>query len=243
MFTSRSHTGKVKRNNQDYLGIDEALYCAVIADGVSGNAHGEVASQLAVDACLHYLNLEHSTLMINPEKELANSLKVANEEIITIQRNEPKYQNMSTTLACFSIQNQSVSYAWVGDSRIYLIRTSDQSVRMLTTDHTLDQSKIDPDLAPDLYQRAPNILTRSVGSILLLKPDTGTIAIQQGDLILACTDGLTNHVSDELLLEYALQQSALEDLAEKLLERALDCGGKDNISLVLAELSEPNRCI
>jgi len=241
-FVSRSHRGKVKRNNQDCLSINSELVCAAIADGIGGNAFGEVASQLSIDACMEYLTTEQNSVLAKPTKELSNAIKVANEEIITIQQNEPKYKNMGSTLSCFNIIKEELDYAWVGDSRIYLIRPSEESITMLTNDHTLDQSKIDPTLSPQLYKRAPSILTRTVGSILLLKPDVGSVQLETSDIVLACTDGLSNLVADELILEYTLKadtnySDGLEKLADKLLDRALDCGGQDNISFILAKIN------
>ena len=112
----------------------------------------------------------------------------------------------------------------------------------MTRDHTLDQSKIDPDLSPTMYKRASSILTQMVGSILLLKPDTGSFNVNSGDIILTCTDGLSDRVPDQLILEYAIKfnkntPQSLEAYADKLLDRALDCGGQDNISFVLAQTS------
>ncbi len=241
-FTSRSHRGKVKRNNQDCLAYLDDLAFAAIADGVGGSAYGEVASQLSIDACLDYLVSEKALPSSNTHKELSNAIKVANEEIITIQRNEPKYAKMSSTLTCFCVCDSELHYAWVGDSRVYLLRPSKESITMLSSDHTLDRSKIDPQMAPQLYKRAASILTRTVGSILLLKPDTGLIPVETGDLVLACTDGLTNMVPDELILEYTTKadidtSEGLEKLADRLLDRALDCGGVDNISFVLAKIT------
>jgi len=241
-YTTRCHRGKVKRNNQDCVLYDANHSLGIIADGVGGKAFGEVASQLAVDASSHYLNAELENFLHSPERELANAIKVANEEIITIQRNEPKYETMSTTLTCFHIASGQVFFSWVGDSRVYLIKPSYNSIELLTKDHTLDQSKIDPIASPQLYKRAPHILTRMVGSILLLKPDTGTAKVESGDLVLACTDGLSNMVPDELILEYAItandkDPNDVEALADRLLDRALDCGGLDNIGFVLTRVN------
>ena len=244
-FCSRSHKGKVKRNNQDSLDFDQEHNIAVIADGIGGKEYGEVASHLAVESCMAYLkNLDNSKEKFyeTVSRELSNSIKIANESIITIQRNEPKYSNMGSTLSCFWLTANKLYYSWVGDSRIYLINPSSETITMLTVDHTLDQSKIDPDLSPTMYKRASSILTQMVGSILLLKPDTGSSKVNSGDIILTCTDGLSDRVSDQLMLEYAIQfnnntQHSLAAYADKLLDRALDCGGQDNISFVLAQTS------
>ena len=244
LFISRTHRGKVKRNNQDCLACLPENSLAIIADGVGGNAYGEVASQMCIDAGIDYLSQKQTSSFDRISKELSNAIKLANEEIITIQQNEPKYAKMSSTMTCFCIGESHLHYAWVGDSRLYLIRPADKSINMLTHDHTLDRSKIDPEMAPQLYKKASSILTRTVGSILLLKPDMGVTPIQEGDVILACTDGLTDMVPDELILQYTLDSfsdaklndvESLEKLADRLLDRSLDCGGIDNVSLILAK--------
>jgi serine/threonine protein phosphatase PrpC len=237
-FFSCSDPGKVRRNNEDFLKIDSTLQIAAVADGMGGNDYGEVASQLAVDACIEYLR-QTSEEVLNkyPCRELGNAIKYANETIITIQRNEEKYRSMGTTLTCLWVTDDQLHYSWVGDSRIYLIRSSDKTIKQLTTDHTLDRDKIDATLAPDLYRRAPSILTQKIGSILLIKPDCDSTQIAPGDIILACTDGLSDKVSDDLMLDYAIGfKHSLNEYGEKLLDRALDCGGQDNISFILAKL-------
>jgi protein phosphatase len=236
-FCSRTHTGKVRRNNEDALVIDKANQVIAVADGMGGEAYGEVASQLAVDACVEYLqNVDEHRRLEKPGREISNAVKYANEAIIAIQRNEEKYRTMGTTLSCMMLLGDQLHYSWVGDSRIYRIRRKDNTIQMLTRDHTLDRSKIDPKLAPDLYRRAPSILTQKVGSILLIQPDSGSSSLVSGDLLLMCTDGLTDRVPDPLILEYACVESRLDAYADRLLERAMDCGGQDNISLVLVEL-------
>ncbi len=187
---------------------------------------------------MEYLsNADSDMLHQKPAQELGNAIKYANEAIIAIQRNEEKYRNMGSTLSCFWITDKQLHFSWVGDSRIYLIRSSDNKITMLTKDHTLDRDKIDATLAPDLYRRAPNILTQKVGSILLLKPDTGSVELEPNDIVLACTDGLSDRVKSELMLEYAAKfEGNLESYADVLLDRALDCGGQDNVSFILAQV-------
>jgi serine/threonine protein phosphatase PrpC len=237
-FCSRSHTGKVKRNNEDYLRIHQNGFLAAIADGMGGTDFGEVASQIAVDASIEYLaNTTSTKLLKKPAGELGNAVKYANEAIIAIQRNQEKYRTMGSTLTCFLMINNQLHFSWVGDSRIYIVRPENTSIQMLTKDHTLDRNKIDATLAPDLYRRAPSILTQKVGSILLIQPDTGYFELKAGDIIVACTDGLSDRIDDQLLLEYGLKFAGnLEGYADKLLDRALDCGGQDNISLILAQV-------
>ena len=233
-FFTRSHIGKVRRENQDFLATDNSKGFAIVADGIGGENFGGVASKMAVDSCLAYLNdIDLKDLVHDYEHHLVNAIKYANDEIITVQRNEPKYARMGSTLTCFGFNNGYLHYAWVGDSRIYKINPERDSLVMLSKDHTLDKSKIDPQLAPNLYKRANSILTQNVGSILLLKPDQGSCIVERGDIILSCTDGLSDRVEDGLILEFAKNHFELDGLADKLLERALDCGGQDNISFIL----------
>jgi len=236
-FFTRSHIGKVRRENQDFLVVDNNRSLAIIADGIGGEKFGGVASKMAVDSCLAYLDdIGHQDLIHDCQRHLVNAIKCANDEIITVQRNEPKYAKMGSTLTCFGFSNDQLHYSWVGDSRIYKINPAKDDLVMLSKDHTLDKSKIDPQLAPNLYKRASSILTQTVGSILLLKPDQGSCMVEQGDIILSCTDGLSDRVEDELILEYAKSHSGLNSLSDKLLDRALDCGGQDNISFILTKV-------
>ena len=236
-FFTRSHIGKVRRENQDFLAVDNNRDFAIVADGIGGEKFGGVASKMAIDSCLAYLNdIDSEELTINLQRHLVNAIKYANDEIITVQRNEPKYAKMGSTLTCFGLSDGYLHYAWVGDSRVYKINPKRDAFAMLSRDHTLDKSKIDPMLAPNLYKRANSILTQTVGSIMLLKPDRGSCLVEQGDIILSCTDGLSDRVDDDQMLEFSKSHSDMNDLADKLLDRALDCGGQDNISLVLTRI-------
>jgi len=236
-FFTRSHTGKVRRENQDFLAVDNGKGFAVVADGIGGKEFGGIASKMVVDACLAYLDEIDPKEFINKQQyHLVNAIKYANDEIITVQRNESKYAKMGSTVTCFGLSSGYLNYAWVGDSRVYKINPEQGVLELLSRDHTLDKSKIDPELAPNLYKRASSILTQTVGSILFLKPDRGSCKIEQGDIVLSCTDGLSDRVEGELILQFAKTHSDLNDLADKLLDRALDCGGQDNISFVLARV-------
>ncbi|MFL3647277.1 MAG: PP2C family protein-serine/threonine phosphatase [Cellvibrionales bacterium] len=235
-FCSRSHRGRVKRKNEDTVEVREDSRLVVIADGIGGRHFGEVASQLAVDASLEYLSSSQS-LKEKPINELSNAIKFANEAIIAVQANDLKYQKMGSTLTCLWLDHRRLHFSWVGDSRVYLLKAMANSIQMLTRDHTLNRANIDAKWAPNLYKRAPSILTQHVGSILLLKPDTGSVDLEPGDVVLACTDGLTNRITDDLILEYALTHcDDLHALGDKLLDCALDCGGQDNITFVLAQI-------
>ena len=236
---SRTHPGKIRQNNEDCIAtLDDRDFFA-IADGMGGRAFGQVASQLAVDACIDYFSTLTNQPIMDYESELATAVSFANEAIITIQQNEEKYRDMGTTLTCAYLYDNKLYFSWVGDSRLYLIKSSDRSIEMLTRDHTLDRKKIDARLAPNLYKRAPNILTQKVGSILFLKPDTGSAAVRPNDILLACTDGLTDKVDDQWILDCISNgQTDLDLCADKLIERALDRGGQDNISIILAAISD-----
>ena len=112
IFCSRTHVGKVRRNNEDFLQIYQNRLIAAIADGIGGDDFGEVASQIAVDASVEYLsNADSDMLHQKPAQELGNAIKYANEAIIAIQRNEEKYRNMGSTLSCFWITDKQLHFS------------------------------------------------------------------------------------------------------------------------------------
>ncbi len=236
-FWSLSHRGRVRRGNEDALRVRDERRIAAIADGIGGSRFGEVASQLAVDACQEYLaNIVIENLAKKATRELTNAIGYANETIIALQQNDAKFRNMGSTLTCFYIDQHHVHFAWVGDSRIYVVNPVNQEIRRLTHDHTLQAQKIDPQIAPNLHKRASSILTQHVGSILLLSPESASFSLKAGDIILACTDGLTDRIEDPLILQHVIDyESDMQACAASLLDRALDRGGQDNISLILAQ--------
>jgi len=191
---------------------------------------------MAVEACVEHLNQFSQSHLSQDGKALPNAIKFANDQVTTLQNDKPDLSKMGSTLSCIQVDGKQLQYAWIGDSRVYRINPRLGRIDLLSKDHTLDPNKIDPREAPILHKRASSILTKSIGGSSNIKPDAGTVALEDSDIILCCTDGLSDLVPDELLLEYAQQfDGAPNSYADKLIDRALDCGGKDNISFVFVQ--------
>jgi len=246
-FCSVTHQGKVRRNNQDYLEINNTGGYATIADGVGGLSHGDIASETATKSCMAYLEDIVSQQQLLTNKQLSNAIKLANEHLITIQQNDDRYSKMGTTLCCFSVNGSEVNYSWVGDSRLYIYKAKSKELLLLTEDHTLDPNKLAAPPSDKLRRKMSSTLTQMVGSLLLLKPGIGTHEIQEKDVLIACTDGLSDMVKEEFIQEHLALlsevngdqtkvDSALKACSDKLLDKALDVGGTDNISFIVCSL-------
>ncbi len=231
-----SHVGKVRAVNEDafYLPhIGESF--AVVADGMGGHKAGEVASALAVREFVRWLRCAPRPT----EASASYAVHEANRLIHrTAQRDEDK-SNMGTTLVALWLDDDKAILTNVGDSRAYLLR--DGKLLQMSRDHSLvaemvAEGKISEEEARVHPQR--NLVTRAVGTSSLVNPDVTTFDRQPNDLWLLCTDGLTNHVSDEKIGEALAADATLEEKAQALIDMALANGGSDNVTAVLVDCGE-----
>ncbi len=227
----------------DTLFSDEEGYLLIVADGMGGAAAGEEASAMAVSTIedfvlntikwfLHFGQHEESTLMA----ELRQALENADRNVMDRAEAEPSLRGMGTTLTMgFSI-GTDLFILHAGDSRAYLFQEGELS--RLTLDHTLVQMLIDggiitPEAARTHHRR--NVVTNVVGG-----PSPGVhaeihkVPLTDGDLLLLCTDGLTEPVSEDRIREILRESHDLEDLSQRLLDATLDAGAPDNITLIVA---------
>jgi len=220
----------------------------VVADGVGGNVCGEVASELAVDTVvLHlwvYLAASLNRSGLAPSNEaIGNSLhKVlldANETILGKAKQEPEMTGMSTTAVLAVILDCHLYVAWAGDSRCYLYRR--QQLRQLTRDHSEIQALVDSGIfSPEEAKVHPlsHCISQYLGKEDLVA-ETAECPLEAGDLVLLCSDGLTDALSDEQIVEHltAYENGAVHfsRTPDRMLQHALDAGATDNISILLAE--------
>lgn len=225
--------GLVRCNNEDFHICNETKGIAVIADGVGGHDYGEVASKIAVESCYQYLTKEdYIEDTSDVEQTLLDSIIFANQQVISYKKDRPKYKKMGTTLNCLYLRENKLSYAWIGDSRVYLVSTSDSTIRMLSEDHNLYNELVRRGEIADSFKK--NILTRMVGSNLYTQPEAGQYTLASGDIVLSCTDGLSDLVSDNLLLAAVIECAGnFEQILKKLIELAKGQGGRDNITVAL----------
>lgn len=243
-FELVGHTDKglVRVGNEDAFGILPKEGIMVVADGMGGYSAGEVASKIAVDTvidCLHKALHDDSTLDQCLD-EAERAVEQANKAIAESVRTAPERRGMGTTVIVGILRENCLGFAWVGDSRIYLLRS--QKLIQLTTDHTLVQELVNQHLFPSISAAmaagvGENVLTRALGAEGSLLVDVGSIELAKGDILMFCSDGL-NHMVDNRTMERSLNATkmSLDEKAENLIQLACNFGGKDNITIVLAEI-------
>lgn len=230
--TLKSDTGRQRRENEDSAYARPPLF--VVADGMGGAQAGEVASQIAIEVFEQGLSDSG-----NAEERLAQRAREANRKIHERSLAEHGREGMGTTVTAVWLEDSQASIAHVGDSRAYLFRNGD--LRRLTQDHTLvdelvRRGKLTEEQAAEHPQRS--IITRALGPEPDVDVDTVTYAVQAGDVLLLCSDGLTAMVSEERMAEILASAPTLDRAASQLIEAANKAGGRDNITVVAARLEE-----
>lgn len=234
-LTSLTDVGLVRENNEDYYFTDPDNRLIIVADGAGGHDHGEIASRLAVESCYQYLTREdYLQDTSNVTQTLIESITFANSQVIEYKKKHLPDSNMGTTLSCVHVGEAEASYAWMGDSRIYLIDRNENIISQLSTDHTLYQEMIDRGEVGQYDKKS--ILSRMLGNNPYTQPDGDRSAICPGQLILVCSDGLSDLVTEERILEVVTAGDGdFQHLATGLVDLAKGQGGRDNITVALAE--------
>ena len=237
----RTHVGNVRQVNEDRVWCGElpgGWTAVVVADGMGGHKAGDVASELAVGC------LEDALQFWNPAtaaeegiQSLHELIRKANQVVFETASLNEQYHNMGTTVVVAIVNQDGGWIGHVGDSRIYRLRQG--GLEQLTDDHTvINELTKAGQLTPEEAARHPlrHAITRSVGTERDVKPDVAIIDWQPGDRLLLCSDGLSNMVEDKLLeMTMSKPGADLEEIADLLVEMALDAGGDDNVTIVLVE--------
>ena len=229
---AKSDIGLVRPINEDsFACISPDFY--VVADGMGGHLAGEIASQLAVET-IKKIILHNETDSTDFTQLLKHAINTANKEILAKATINDSYNGMGTTVTSVLIKNETVFWGHIGDSRLYLIRN--KTLTQLTNDHSLvwellEQGSINKEEAQNHPQK--NVLTRAVGIEETINIETGSLKLFPDDMLLLCTDGLTNMVSTEQLMEAILNEQNLKLVLDSLFETALKAGGTDNITAIL----------
>ncbi len=245
-----SDVGCKRPHNEDSTASNEALDILVLADGMGGYKAGEVASALAVTNIYNDVisGLQNSTTTGIDEASgldrhsilLRDAVNSANSSIYKTAQEDEQCHGMGTTVVTAIAFNDRISIANVGDSRLYRLRADD--FKQITKDHSLVQELIDRGLfSPEEAEKnAPkNLVTRALGLDSKVEVDIIEDQIAADDIYLLCSDGLTDMVKDEEIhLTLSKYSANLAPAADKLVEIAKKYGGKDNISVILARISE-----
>jgi PPM family protein phosphatase len=245
---ARTDLGRVRRNNEDCYLIEPTLNLYVLSDGMGGEAHGEVASSLAVEAVLaHCRQAENSDMTpIFGERQpgvsertnrLASAVHVANRRVFEMAGANPENRGMGATIVAAWIEGGRLSLAHVGDSRAYLLRAG--SLTQLTADHSLVAEKVrigilTPQEADS--SKFQSVLTRAVGTNATVQVDGNEQMLLDGDILLLCSDGLTRMVTDPGIASALLTTTSAQAAADRLVELANENGGIDNVSVIIARI-------
>lgn len=231
--------GQKRQLNQDYIYRSETPVgnlpnVFIVADGMGGHNAGDYASRLAVETVVEEISTSFEK---NPVKILDNAIGRANEMLRKRAREDRALSGMGTTIVAATCIGRYLEVANVGDSRLYVI--SDE-IRQITQDHSLVEEMVrmgglDKETARNHPDK--NIITRAVGARRDVEVDFFDVELQTGDMVLLCSDGLTNMVDDEMICRILKGNGNLEDRVEELMRTANQNGGKDNISVIVIELS------
>jgi len=226
---------------------DEGLY--VVADGMGGHAHGEVASKLAVQTIEEFIQLTSGDadvtwpygideqLTLNGNR-LKTSIRFANQKLLEHAKSRADCEGMATTVVAALVDGDTVEIAHVGDSRLYLVR--DDAIRCLTSDHSwVNEQVLSGVIDSEQARNHPlrNVVTRALGGKPELEVDVQSLKLEPGDRLLLCSDGLTTMLDDEAIRTIVLGDDGGVDRAEALVEAANENGGEDNITAILLKVT------
>ncbi len=228
-----SDPGLVRSVNQDSYYIDPEGRFFIVADGMGGHAGGQEASQIATKKIQAYLE-EYWESDLPSEQLLQEALSQANQAIIDDQVDHPERGDMGTTAVVVVFRQDQQWYAHIGDSRLYRFRES--QLTQISDDHTwVARAMKTGDITPEQARVHPwrHVLFQCLGRKDLRQVDVYPLDVQTQDLLLLCSDGLTEEVPDELIQEILQNDNSLDAKPADLVQAAKDGGGSDNITVVL----------
>ncbi|MBD5548152.1 MAG: Stp1/IreP family PP2C-type Ser/Thr phosphatase [Lachnospiraceae bacterium] len=227
--------GKKRKLNQDFVYVSETSLgnlpnVFIVADGMGGHNAGDYASKCTVETMVREIR---GCFEKNPVRILGKAVMAANDQIRRKAKEDSKLYGMGSTVVVATCLGHYLQVANVGDSRLYIIN---DEIRQITRDHSLVEEMIRMgglDRAAARNHPDKNIITRAIGALDTVEIDFFHEELRPGDIVLMCSDGLTNMLEDKEISEIVKEYTSLEERAEKLVEAANRNGGKDNIAVIL----------
>src|SRR5262245_10339442 len=244
-YALKTHAGQVRPLNEDAVGADPDSGLFILADGLGGYNAGEIASTMAVSTLLAELPAEldaarQSAASFDPQSVLRDRLIAMNSTIFRAALNSSAFEVMATTIVVAWLLGDRLWVAHTGDSRLYRLRNG--QLEQLTRDHSFSQELLDAGMVTEEEARllpAKNLVTRALGASAEVDPEVRDYALQGGDVVMMCSDGLTEMIGfaeiNELL---SLHRGDVQELARRLVDKANDAGGRDNVSVVVVGVQE-----
>ena len=250
-FAELTDTGRVREHNEDAIGSNPEVGLMVLADGMGGYNAGEVASGIAVQIVTELAseaaqreelnNIDPHSGLMRQSIILRDAVYRSNKIIFQTAQSQTQCEGMGTTIVASMFYDNKVSIAHVGDSRAYRLR--DGKFEQLTLDHSLLQELIDRGFySAEEAQRSTNrnYVTRALGVEPTVEVEVNEYEALPGDIYLLCSDGLPDMVEDEdIHLTISTFNASLDAAGQQLIELANDHGGRDNVSVMLAQVLEP----
>ncbi len=234
-----SDKGQRRKRNEDCIGVFDEIGLYIVADGMGGHLSGDIASRMAVELIAEGIKKLKTTVShdvpVSSQEILVQAFINANRKIYRVAIEDPKLKGMGATIVGALFGQYSVSIAHLGDCRAYLIREDD--ITLLTTDHSLvhmllSNNQITPEEAKNHAMK--NVVTRALGVKEDVEVEVSHHQCLDGDIYLFCSDGLTNELEDDDILEiYQQGRGDIEASCRLLVEEANRRGGKDNISVLI----------
>ncbi|WP_026526842.1 Stp1/IreP family PP2C-type Ser/Thr phosphatase [Butyrivibrio sp. VCD2006] len=234
---SITDVGQKRKLNQDYVfssdrRIGNLSNVFIVADGMGGHNAGDYASKFTVNTMVEEIEKSFEQ---NPVRILENAIKRANQKLRAKASEDEQLYGMGTTVVAATVMGRYLQVANVGDSRLYVIG---DDIRQITRDHSLVQEMVragglDPEEARTHKEK--NIITRAIGADDTVDVDFFNVELEKGDIVLMCSDGLTNMLEDQEIRMIVSGQRDIIEKAQKLVDMANQHGGKDNIAVILIE--------
>ncbi len=238
----KTDKGILRSSNEDacFVLLHDKVY--ILADGVGGGNSGEIASRTAVSEIANYV-VNHPLSHLLDKYEIVgymrDAFEAANTKIYDMARAHEENFGMATTAIIVYVNKGKAYIGNIGDSRVYLYRNGDYL--QLTEDHTYVNTLVKAGILSreeaDQDERK-NVIIKALGAEPTVEPDFFQVEVKKGDILLACSDGLYDEVSDEEIVEIIKEKDNMNELAAELIARANRNGGRDNITIITLQITE-----
>ena len=226
-----SKTGLVRQRNEDRFYAKGPLL--IVADGMGGYTGGEYASTMVVDTIVDVI--ERADIIT--VDVLREAILEANRMVFEKSQSYKELEGMGTTAVVAYVKEDTLLWAHVGDSRLYIY--SDSQLRRMTNDHSMVQELVNAGTITEaevIHHPKRNMLTRAIGVYDTVEVDTGMVEVHEGERILLCSDGLSGYIEESRIEEILSEESSESRVLEDLVQLVYDAGARDNVTIILGRI-------
>lgn len=244
-----SDVGLARSHNEDCFGIDTKNQLGIVADGMGGHNHGEVASKIAVQAVRDFVEqtadldttwpFVYDSRLKRHSNRLKTAIRIAHDRVLRAIRDDESLAGMGTTVVGFLLLGDVVAVAHVGDSRAYRLRNG--AMELLTQDHTwVNEQVVAGYISEEQARNHPlkNVVTRALGGESEVVVDIQEVDVEVGDRYLLCSDGLTTMLEDSVIEDHIRSDANLAEICRNLVRTSNAAGGLDNVTVLMVDVVE-----